>query len=956
MMTSPAARAASILTAALFSAAFPGSAPGADTIDFARDIRPILSDNCIYCHGPDEAHREAGLRLDLKEAAFAKNDEGVFALVPGDLEKSEAWRRIVTGEADDLMPPPKSNKRLTPDQKNLLRRWIESGAEWTDHWSFVAPRKTEPPVVEGVSSPIDRFIRAGLEAKGLTPSPEADRRALIRRLTLDLTGLPPTRGEVEAFVADASPGAYAALVDRLLASKHFGERMATHWLDASRYGDTSVMHADGPRDMWPWRDWVVNAYNENMPFDRFSIEQLAGDLLPNASVSQKIASGFNRNHPSSDEGGAIPEELRVSYVVDRVKTTSNVWLGLSMECGQCHEHKYDPISQREYYQFYAFFNNTADPGMQTRKGNQAPVVEVVTPVEEDALRAVEQKLKKAAEVAKKSEAAARDAYAKWKTQLDGKSPPAPDAAKSHEGLRHWFPLDEPSGVTLIDLIQRRDAVAVGPGVKTAERAGAGHGLQFDGQTVFEADDFPAYDNKTPLTFAAWLKLESPVSGAVFAKMDDPNAYRGYDFWLEQGRPGTHLIHSWPDNAIKVVSDTALTPGRWQHVVVTHDGGGEAKGVHVYIDGKETPTRLVGGKKLTGTLRNDVPFRVGGRSASAFFKGEADDLRVYDRALKPEEIAGLTRDLVAEANATAPAKRTAEQKRLSYHHYLSSTANAYRRDLSEEIGAVREKRRILSGKTTVMVMQDNPPEKMRPTYRLNRGAYDQPIEDEAIAPGVPAILPPLPADAPPNRLGLARWLFASEHPLTARVAVNQVWQLFFGAGIVETPADFGSQGAFPSHPELLDWLAVDFRESGWDVKRLIRRIVLSETYRQSSDLRSGDGAADPANRLLARAPRFRLPAEFIRDNALDLAGLLRRDEIGGPGVKPYQPPGLWAEVGLGGNPKFVQDHEQKLHRRSLYTYWKRSAPPPAMQIFDAPTREFCVLRRPVTNTPLQALAA
>lgn len=928
----------------------------AEDIDFARDIRPILSENCIYCHGPDEEHREADLRLDLKDHAFA-NKDGIAAFVAGDLEKSEAWHRIITDDEIDLMPPPDSNKQLTSEQKDLLKRWIESGAEWTEHWAFVTPEKPQPPTVESAeASPIDRFVLARQQTKNLAPSSEADRRTLIRRLSFDLTGLPPTREEVDAFLADQSPDAYEKLVERLLGSKHFGERMATYWLDAARYGDTSVMHADGPRDMWPWRDWVVKAFNANQPFDQFSIEQIAGDLLPDASVSQKVASGFNRNHPSSDEGGAIPEELRVSYVVDRVKTTSNVWLGLSMECAQCHDHKYDPISQKEYYSFYAYFNNTADPGMQTRKGNQVPVIEVVTEVEEDKLDALEKKITETSATATKAEEAARAAFAKWPRQLSGKANPLKDSAKAFNKLRHYYSLDEPSGLTLIDLIQRKDAVTVDAGLVTTERGENARGLTFDGRRLFEANDFPGYDYKTQLTFSAWLKLDSLVSGAVFAKMDEDQSYRGYDLWLEKGRPGTHLISKWPENAIKVAADQPLTVGKWQHVAVTYDGSGEAKGVKVFIDGKLVPSSQVGGKKLTATMKNDVMFRIGGRSKTASFMGAADDIRIYDRVLPEAEIPSLTRDLAAEAFATDPAKRTAEQKKIAYHSYLSSTAGTYRRDLAAKVDAERAKTKLLDGKTTVMVMQDNPADKMRATYRLNRGAYDQPIEDEVIEAGIPAALPPLPDDAPANRLGLARWLFAENHPLTSRVAVNQIWQLFFGTGLVETPADFGSQGAFPSHPELLDWLAVDFRENGWDVKRLITQVVTSQTYRQASDLRPGDLDADPNNRFLARAPRFRLPAEFIRDNALDLAGILLRDEIGGPGVKPYQPPGLWAEVGLGGNPKFVQDHGDKLYRRSLYTYWKRSAPPPAMQIFDAPTRETCVLKRPVTNTPLQALAA
>lgn len=936
---------------ALLAAIF-GSASAAE-IDFARDIRPILSDKCFSCHGPDEQHRKAKLRLDRREDAFADRD-GVPAFVAGDLEKSESWYRIISDDPDELMPPPEFKKPLSAAEKEKIRLWIESGADWTEHWSFTAPAKPEPPAVPKereteVANPIDRFILSELSGSGIEPSPVADKRTLIRRVTFDLTGLPPKREEVEAFITDESPDAFAKVVDRLLASPHFGERMALMWLDAARYGDTSVMHADGPRDMWPWRDWVVNAYNANQPHDQFSIEQIAGDLLPEPTNAQLIASGFNRNHPSSDEGGAIPEELRVGYVADRVKTTSNVWLGLSMECVQCHDHKYDPISMREYYQFYAYFNNTTDPGMQTRKGNQAPFVEVVTGVEEDKLKAVEEKL---SEQEKKRDAARAAA-------LTGKLPEgtaelAADAEARWKHLVHFYPLDDAVGRTLQDAVGSGELV----GEKTLlpEQDAKHHrGIKLDGQT-FDAVTSPEFDNRSQFTMAAWVRIDSAnAGGAVFAKMDEQKSHRGFDFWFQGGRPGTHLINTWPGNAVKVVADEPLAPGQWHHVAITYDGGGKAESVEIYVNGKVVPHQHEGNSnKLTATMKNEVPFRIGGRSSGAQFKGAVDDIHLYDRVLKPAEIEWAMRDLVSEARDTLAAKRSAKQKATVEASLLAQSAE-YSASLALLGDSEREKAEILRGKTTSMVMEDNPPEKMRPTYILDRGQYDSPKEDEAIEPGVPAILPPLPADAPANRLGLARWLFAGEHPLTARVAVNQLWQLFFAHGIVRTPADFGAQGEFPTHPKLLDWLAVDYRESGWDTKRMIRQMLLSRTYRQSSNVGPGDRENDPDNRLFARAARPRLQAEVIRDNALALSGLLVA-EMGGPGVKPYQPPGLWAEVGLGGNPKFVQDKGDKLHRRTLYTYWKRSAPPPAMVIFDAPNRETCVIQRPITNTPLQALAA
>jgi len=925
----------------------------AQEVDFARDIRPILSDKCFFCHGPDEEHRKAKLRLDQKEDAFADKD-GIRAFVAGSADDSESWHRIISEDPDALMPPPKVKKPLSKKEIELIRKWIESGAEWTEHWSFVAPKKPTPPAVGGglekeIRNPIDQFILNEIMGEPVKPSPEADKRTLLRRITFDLTGLPPTHKELDAFLADKSEGAYEKVVDRLLASSHFGERMALMWLDAARYGDTSVMHADGPRDMWPWRDWVVNAYNKNQPYDQFSIEQIAGDLLPNPTNAQLIASGFNRNHPSSDEGGAIAEELRVSYVADRVKTTSNVWLGLSMECVQCHDHKYDPISMTEYYNFYAYFNNTTDPGMQTRKGNQSPIVEVVTEIEEDKLKDIEKKI---TEASKKTNKARLEALKPGVAK--GEKEPEADVATRLKDLLHFFPLDDAVGRTLLDAARTKDAIGERTLIPAIE-AKHGRGIKLEGQ-VFDAEGITEFDNRSKFTLAAWIKIKDHnAGGAVFAKMDVSNSHRGYDFWMQGGAPGIHIINKWPSNAIKVVSEKKLEPGKWHHVAITYNGTGNKNSIKIYVDGALTKHNAeTGDKKLTGTIKTNVPFRIGGRTPGANFPGEVDDIHIYNRELNEKEIAWTQKDLVKETLETLSAKRKGLQRRIAESALINQSA-AYLTARSVELQHRAKKLEILTGKTTSMVMADNPPDKMRMTYLLDRGQYDSPVEDEVIPPGTPAILPPMPEDAPANRLGLANWLFAEDHPLTARVAVNQLWQLFLGHGIVRTPADFGAQGEFPTHPELLDWLAVDFRENGWDTKRMIRQIVTSRTYRQSSNLGPEDHDYDPENRLWSRALRPRLQAEMIRDNALALSGLLV-NKAGGPGVKPYQPLGLWAEVGLGGNPKFVQDHGDKLFRRSLYTYWKRSAPPPAMVIFDAPNRETCVIQRPITNTPLQALAA
>lgn len=934
---------------------FSSSLRGTEAIDFGRQIRPILSAKCFSCHGPDEEHRKADLRLDIREGAFAVED-GVAVLAPGKPQESEAWLRIHSDDKDDVMPPPKAKNPLSTAEKELIRQWIEQGAPWAEHWSLAPPSKNAVPEVDSSQShnEIDAFIFDRLQDTGLAPSPEADRATLLRRLSFDLTGLPPTLEEVEKFIDNSSENAYEIQVDRLLSSPHFGERMALMWLDAARYGDTSVMHADGPRDMWPWRDWVVDAYNQNQPYDQFSIEQLAGDLLPDPTLSQKIATGFNRNHPSSDEGGAIAEELRVSYVVDRVKTTSNVWLGLSMECAQCHDHKYDPISQKEYFQFYAYFNNTVDPGMQTRKGNQAPLVNVVSKHEEADLREIDQLIESGTKTSEAEKKLALNSVSGWLEKQKGTTEALADSETRLKNLKHYFPLDEPSGSLISDVLGNKDASG-DKAIKTAagER---GNAIEFDGSTAYSVPDFTEYDNRSKLTLSAWVKIDSNFTGAILSKMDKSMNYRGYDLWIEKGRPGIHLVNSWPKNAVKVITDEPIEMGTWQHIAVTYDGSGKAENIKIYINGESRDHTVQNGAKLLkSTIKNDIPFRIGGRKGDSFFRGQLDDLRIYDRALSPKEITWTMDDPFAAGIKTDPKKWGNEQTRLISGIYLARHADTYRKAKSELVQSHLERLKIITGKTTTMVMADNPDHKMRKTYILDRGAYDAPKKDEEIRPGIPAVLPALPDDSPANRLTLAKWLFTPEHPLTSRVAVNQLWQLLFGTGIVSTPGDFGAQGDFPSHPELLDWLAVDFRESGWDIKRMIKKILMSHTYRQQSNVGPQHLETDAANRLLARAPRFRLTAEMIRDNALALSGLLV-DEIGGPGVKPYQPPGLWAEVSLGGNPKFVQDHDDKLFRRSLYTYWKRSAPHPAMVIFDAPNRETCVLKRPNTNTPLQALAA
>jgi hypothetical protein len=927
----------------LLAISFFGSVAAADPVRFDRDIRPILSDKCFFCHGPDREHREADLRLDLEELAKEQ------AIVPGDADASELIVRILSGDPDSIMPPPDANKELSQEERELLIRWVNEGANWTQHWSFMPPQPPRRPQVKDrnwIGNPIDEFALAKMEAKGLTPSVEASREKLIRRLTFDLTGLPPTLAEIDAFLADRSADAYEKVVDRLLQSSHYGERMALMWLDAARYGDTSVYHADGPRDMWAWRDAVIKAYNDNLPFDQFSIQQLAGDLIPDATIEQKILSGFNRNNGTTDEGGAIAEEYRVEYAVDRVKTTATVWMGLTMECAQCHDHKYDPISQEDYYKFYAFFNVSDDGGMQTRKGNATPKLDVPDPEKQRQLPVVQSQL---ADAKLQLETLTANIGPEFEAWLVKQHSSDEVAAASVESVLH-APLWEGQGKKVADLsdTERRGEIK---GKVEWVKSRVDWALKLNGSNYVDLGDVGNFERTDKFSYGGWVKPQKGArDGALLARMDDGNAFRGYDMLLGDGMISVHIINTWPANAIKVKTKKSLKPDQWQHVLMTYDGSSQASGIKIYVDG-ELWDWDIEQDGLTETIRTDKTLLIGSRHPGSRFKGEIDEVYLFDRRLEQGEVKQVAQsDSMKTLLAIAPDQRTDQQVDSLRQYYLATESETHQQ-LTKQIAELTDREAELNKPlTSVMIMGDM--EKPRETFVLLRGAYDSPSETK-VQPETISALPPMRAAAPRNRLGLAQWLFRDDHPLTARVAVNRYWQTFFGTGLVATPEDFGAQGDFPSHPELLDYLAIDFRDSGWNIKRLVKQIVMSSTYRQSSSADPDLYRLDPQNRLLARGSRFRLQGEFIRDNALTLSGLLI-NKFGGPGVKPYQPPGLWAEVGLGGNPKFKQDHGEKLYRRTVYTYWKRSAPPPAMQIFDAPTREKCTIRRPRTNTPLQAL--
>jgi hypothetical protein len=830
------------------------------------------------------------------------------------------------------------------------------------------PRRPElPPVKERhwPRSGIDHFILARLEKEGLRPSPEAERTTLIRRVTLDLTGLPPTPAEVDAFLADTSPSAYEKVVERLLASPRYGERMAIKWLEAARYADTNGYQTDGERIMWRWRDWVIDAFNANLPFDRFTIEQLAGDMLPRPTLEQRIATGFNRNHRGNSEGGVIPEEYAVEYVVDRVDTTFTVWLGLTMGCARCHDHKYDPLSQKEFYQVFAYFNNVPEKGKAIKYGNSPPMIKAPTRQQQAEQQALQARLTAAEDRFRKLQpqlAAAQTAWEKDfradKELVWANMPPHATEdfilGASH-GLSALYNLDGNTYDWTSHCFRACCAVGESPPRKAVFKDGApayvvgriGKAAHFDGKRFLDAGDVGDFGFFDKFTLTAWVYPET-ATGTILARMADTARAEGYSLHLENGKVQLNLVKRWLDDAIRVETVRDLKPGRWYHVAATYDGSRTADGIQIYLDG--APQKLkVHLDDLNQSFQTKQPLRIGSGGGSASrFRGRIDEVRIFNRALPLADVALFaTADSLAELIAVPSPKRTPAQAARLRAYFLESQAPAPVRHAHLRLRELkREYARLDESIPTTMVMEEM--KTPRATHLLIRGEYDR--KGPRVMPGLPASLPPLPQGAPQNRLGFAKWLVDPSNPLTARVAVNRVWQLYFGTGLVKTTEDFGAQGEWPSHPELLDWLATEFVRTGWNMKGLHRLIVTSAAYRQSSRASRDLLQRDPDNRLLARGPRLRLSAEMIRDQALAAAGLLV-ERLGGASVRSYQPPNLWKDLT---NEDYVQDKGDKLYRRSLYTFWKRTIAPPAMLTFDAAGRETCVVRVSRTNTPLQAL--
>jgi hypothetical protein len=919
-------------------------------ISFNRDIRPILAENCFSCHGPDESRRATRFHFDTQEGAFSKPD----VIVPGRAASSLLIHRVTAPDPARRMPPRDSGYTLTPAQIDLLRRWIDEGAKWDSHWAFVAPVRPELPAVdraEWVRNPIDRFILARLEREELKPSREADRVTLLRRVTFDLTGLPPTPAEIDAFLADRSPDAYEKRVDALLRSPRYGERMAIPWLDTARYADTHGYHIDSHRDMWHWRDWVIDAFNRNLPFDRFTIEQLAGDLLPNPTREQRIATGFNRNHMINFEGGAIAEEYQVEYVVDRVEATATTFLGLTMGCARCHSHKFDPISHKEFYQFFAFFNSVPEQGLDGKTGNAQPVLMLPSHDQEkrraELLEAIE------ARTSALADEVVAPLQAEWEATLPPRVQPiAGEALVAHYELDGSF----------ADVSGRYQHGRTMAGDPTFEPGQVGRAVTFDGDTQVSFGNVGDFDRDEPFTIAAWVRGFRNLPIAVLQKLD-PERRRGYEWRLEDltlsgiqrwsARLSVILAGDVRSSAIHVRTRERLRMGEWHHVTMTYDGSGRAAGVALFRNGVRLATDVVR-DTLAGSIRVGAPLSVGDKALGQPFRGQLDDLRLYTRVLTPDEIAQAAVHYPAHAIVLGVGgKRSESEAQRVRTYFLTHAAPENLRVEQRELTALRKQKDDLDQAIpTAMVMAEM--EEPRETFVLARGDYRN--RTDKVQPGVPAVLPPLPKGAPPNRLTLANWLVDPKHPLTARVAVNRFWQTYFGYGITKTQEDFGVRGEAPVHPELLDWLATEFIRTGWDVRALQRLIVTSATYRQSSRADRDLLERDPENRLLARGPRLRLPAEMIRDTALAASGLLN-GAVGGPSVLPYQPPGLWEELAFGDGfsaQAYQQGRGKDLYRRGLYTFWKRTVPPASLATFDAPDREKCTARRALTNTPLQAL--
>ncbi len=908
------------LTLILVLVLFPSLSDGEERVDFATQIKPLLSDRCFVCHGPDEQERKGDLRLDLKEDALE-------VIVPGKPQESLFFKRIAHEDPEERMPPMDSKRQLSAEEIQLIKRWIQQGAEWSDHWAFNSIKAPEIPKIKNqawIKDPLDAFIGLQHEKNGFQPAPETSKEYWIRRVTFDLTGLPPSLEEIDAFLADKSDKAYEKVVDRLLASKRYGERMTSDWLDVARYSDTFGYQVDRDRYVWPWRDYVLSAFNKNLPFDQFIKEQLAGDLIPNADDNQILATTFNRLHPQKVEGGSVPEEFRVEYVADRVETFSTAFLGLAMGCARCHDHKYDPISQKEYYQLFAYFNTIDEAGLYSYFTNSTPTptLRLKSDAQKKQIASIEKEIQSTTDQVQKRTTTSTKEFQAWL-----------------EAQRKEYKPEVQGQIFHLDFEKK-------PGGKNQSVPGVqGKAAKLTGDDGIQTK-VGNFNRNQPFSIGIWIQTPDVKERAVVlhrSRAWTDSASRGYQLLIEEGRLSFSLIHFWPGNAIRVATKEKLTPKKWYHVTLTYDGSSRASGLKIFLDGKLPPLRIVRDhlyKNITGSGGNHI--RLGERFRDKGFKdGLVDELKVFDRQLSALEVKNLFDEKSLKTLLSKDhQKLSSEDKKFLLELYLFRVDPGYQKLIKDLYERRSRRSKAVDGLQEIMVMEEM--KEKRDTFVLNRGAYDQPqakVESE-----VPSLFKDLVNKAPKNRLELAEWLTDPQHPLTARVTVNRFWQMMFGEGLVRTPEDFGSQGLPPTHPQLLDHLSIEFIRNGWNVKALLKRMALSATYRQSSRVTPKLLEKDPENLWLARSPSHRWQAEMIRDNVLATSGLLV-EKLGGKPARPYEVAVSFKPVG--------KDRGEGLYRRSVYTYWKRTAPAPTMRTLDASKRDVCRVKRERTSSPLQA---
>lgn len=982
-----------------------------EVVDYNLHIKPILSDRCFKCHGPDKAKIEAGLQLANFDGATLKLASGAKAIDPKNINNSELVARILSKDPDQIMPTPKSHLTLSEEEKALLIKWIKQGAEYKEHWSLSNIEKPAVPKVgktflarwglaedeetKWVKNEIDNFSLSKMKEKGLKPSPQANKNTLLRRVYMDLTGLPPTPNEIEAFLNDKSSNAYEKVVDKLFKSPHFGEQQAVSWLDLARYADSNGYQDDALRTAYPYRDWVIKSFNENLPFDKFVTYQLAGDLLPKPTKDMMVATGFNRNHSQSEEDGIVPEEYQVEYVADRTNTFGKAFLGLTMECCRCHDHKYDPISQKDYYSMFAFFNNVNEYGQSPHKSTSSPMMTLPRAEAEAKVKFIQNQLSKIEKSSLNDASAIHKRFDDWLAKGSSNQLISPkkdlliDIPFDKKAIKLEGEKKEKQRPTFVNLANDTLAMEMygdNEAFPLSIKGKRGFGVKFIGDgylKIHETDKW--WENKNfnhhavgnfelnqAFTVSLWVGIIDPkFKGQIFNRNSGAlSAFRGYECKrLEDGRLAFRINNVWPDDAIDFETDEVLKPNRWTYITMSYDGSSKGTGLKVYINGELTKGKFVA-DHLTGSIIWEKNHNIQktyaassnfsfGKMHTTINKGYAvDELKIFGRMLTPLEVQSemTQRDLVKNTLKIPVEKLSNNQKDALFDYYATNIDLFSQKTVAKSQQLIGDEVEILNKEIDIMVVRDR--KELRKSYILQRGVYD--AHEEEVSPETPVKIGKLPSSYPRNRLGLSQWLISEDNPLFARVMANRFWQQYFGTGLVKTQEDFGNQGELPSHPELLDWLAAKYRESsgsshGWDTKAFIKRIVMSATYQQSSKATKEQIEADPDNRWLARGSSYRFSAEQVRDNALVGSGLFV-GKIGGPSVYPYQPAGIWEALATRNITNYVQNHGDSLYRRSMYTIWKRTSPPPMMLNFDSPDRSLCTVRRQKTATPLQALVA